>query len=139
MTTIDFDFPVWFNATPLKHRTPKMVRGIFRESFEVHEVDDDAVNPAMSLVVGDVTNEYVQIGGRFYVAIGDSKSDAVNQKYSAENSPIPGVSTEHMEFEKLALEKARDSQLPLFPKQAPNSKGNYPRLFKDWFSDTDLQ
>ncbi|MCV9964830.1 hypothetical protein OIU34_23335 [Pararhizobium sp. BT-229] len=139
MTTIDFDFPVWFNATPLKHRTPKMVRGIFRESFEVHEVEDDAVKPAMSLVVGDVTKEYVEIDGRFYVAIGESKSDAVKQKYSAENSPIPGVSTEHMEFEKLALEKARDSQLVLFPKQAPNSKGNYPRLSKDWFSETDLQ
>jgi hypothetical protein len=138
MTMIDFDFPVWFNATPLKHKTRKLVRGIFRETFEVHEVEDDAVSPAMSLVVGGVTKEYVEIADRFYVTVGDANSDAVIQKFLAEDSPIPGVSTEYREFEKLALEKARESQLPLFPKQAPNSKGNYPALSKDWFSETDL-
>lgn len=138
MTTIDFDFPVWFNATPLKHTTPKMVRGIFRETFEVHEVEDDTVNPAMSLVIGDETKEYVEIADRFYVTVGDANSDAVMQKYLAEGSPIPNVSTEYREFETLALEKAREGQLPLFPRQALNSKGKYPDLSKDWFSETDL-
>jgi hypothetical protein len=138
MTTINFDFPVWFSATPLNHRTPKMVRGIFRETFEVHEVESDAVKLAMSLVVGDVTQEYVEIDDRFYVAVGGASSDTVVQKYLVENSPIPGVYAEHREFEKTAVDKARESHLAFFPKQAPNAKGKYPALSKNWFSEADL-
>jgi hypothetical protein len=139
MATINFEFPVWFNATPLKHNTPKMVRGIFCESFEVNEVDDHLVKSAMRLIVDDVINEFVEIGGRFYHAIGDSNSDAVNSKYSAARSPIPGLSMEYLQFDNLVLEKARESRLPLFPKQSPIIKGGYPMLKREWFSDTDLQ
>jgi hypothetical protein len=139
MTLLEFDFPIWFKATPLKHKNPKMVRGIFRETFEVAEIESDTVHPAMSLVIGGVNEEYVEIGGGFYRSLGDARSDRVLDMFSGPGSVIPDVASEYFEFRTLVARKARDADLAIFPKQAADESDSFPALHRDWFSDTDLQ
>ena len=138
-TTLEFDLPVWFQATPLKHRTPKMVCGIFRETFEVTEVDGTDVNAAMSLESGGVINEFFEIDGGFFRAVGFINGDVVKERFKAKNSPVPGVSTEHWEMTRDVREKAKEAGLALFPRIAPEPGDAFPTLRQEWFSDTDVE
>ncbi|MBY3433673.1 hypothetical protein HFN89_05870 [Rhizobium laguerreae] len=138
MPTLQFDFPVWFQAVPLKHRTPKMVCGIFHETFEVPEVEPSDVNPVMSLEIAGTVNEYFEIGGRFYNAVGSIDSDAVKAQYKAENSLIPCIRTEHWEMKGEPQKRAKEAGLSLFPKLVPEPGDSHPILSRDWFSETDL-
>ena len=136
--TLEFDFPIWFQATPLKHRTPKIVSGIFRETFDVPDVDPADVNPVMTLEIAGKANEFFEIDGRFYRAVGRIDDEATKLEYRGEKSPIPCVRTEFWEMKNVPQRKAKEAGLALFPKYQPETGDEHPLLYRDMFSETDL-
>nr|WP_250807427.1 hypothetical protein [Neorhizobium tomejilense] len=137
-STLKFDFPVWFKATPLKHRTAKMVSGVFHETFEVIEIDASDVNAAMSLEIAGSVNEYFEITGGFFRAVGKIDSDEVTSLYKAQNSPIPCVANENYEMKELPRKKAKEAGLSMFPNLSPDQGEAHPVIRREWFSETDL-
>jgi hypothetical protein len=138
-TSLQFEFPISFRATPLKSRSPKMVCGSFLEVFDVPEVDEDEVRPLFDLTIGGERRRYFAIYGRFYQLAGEIDGEDVLSRYAAAKSPIPSVQREYSEMATQAKANAKASGLAIFPKRSPDQVFAEMRLERDWFSDTDLQ
>lgn len=138
-STLEYEYPVWFRGTPLKHRTPKVVCGKFIETFEVTEVDADDVNAAIDIMIAGEVGRYFEIEGRFFKLVGRIDSEAVKSRYKSPNSPIPRVGHEHSEMRTQALSHAKAEGIGLFPKRAPHEGVADTVLKREWFSDVDMQ
>lgn len=139
MATLRYEFPIAFNATPVKHKSHKFVVGKFIETFDVTDVDADDVHPLIDITTGK-GDEYrcFEIEGHFYRLVGAIDGDVVADRYTAANSPIKALNEEYHDLRKRGKEKAKSSGLPIFPKldtQVPIADSI---LKREWFSQNDL-
>jgi hypothetical protein len=137
-TTLEFEFPIAFQATPTKHRTPKMVCGRFLETFDVPEVDAEGVHALIDIRIGDELRSYAEIEGLFFRRIGSMDSETVRSKFRAANSSIPSVAQEYSDMRSHARKSAKAQGLQLYPKLSPEDDIVHAVLKREWFSEGDL-
>jgi hypothetical protein len=140
MATLRYEYPIAFDATPLKHKSHKFVVGKFVETFDVVDVHTDNVHPAVDIT--STTGEEFrcfEIEGRFYRMIGAVDGDVVAEHYSAANSPIKALNDEYHDLRKRGKERAKRSGLPMFPKAEQEVEIGDAILKHEWFSELDRE
>ncbi|MCS4089255.1 hypothetical protein [Rhizobium sp. BK176] len=140
MATLRYEYPIAFNATPLKHKSHKFVAGKFIETYDVAEVDANDVHPLID-ITNDKGEEFrcFEIEGRFYRLVGAIDDDVVAAYYSAANSPIKALSEEYHGLRKGGQKRAKSLGLPIFPKLDPEVEIGDAILKREWFSELDRE
>jgi hypothetical protein len=140
MAILRYEYPIAFNATPVKHKSHKFVAGKFIETYDVAEVEADDVHPLID-ITNDKGEEFrcFEIEGRFYRLVGAIGDDVVAAHYSAANSPIKALNDEYHELRKRGQKRAKSLGLPIFPKLDPEVEMGDAILKREWFSELDRE